>query len=202
MSSIDIVFLVFLAFFVILGIWKGFFREIFGFLGVVCGIYFGIILFSPASELLRKFIPGLPAALWPFISFVFVFIGVYLLSRIAGGVLSKIVESMYLGWLNRFLGGVLGLIKGALLLSLVLFLLGFLPFQNTLENARQKSHLYTPLQMIIPFIYNLGSGFSSADQFNFEDKVTKTLHSGQEAVTEEMIKYFYYGKKDSTNTSR
>ncbi len=197
MSSMDIIFAVLLGVFIIIGIWKGFFREVLGFTGIVGGIFVGIIGFGPASKFLSQLLPGMPAFLWPFLSFIFIFIAVYLSSRILAGILSKISEGLLLGWLNRLLGGLVGGLKGAILLSLILLLIGFLPFQSAMRPVRESSRLYDPLQRVIPSIYNMFSDFNLSSR-TFENKLTRTLGDAKVKLTDEMINYLYDGKQDST----
>jgi len=196
MNSLDIVFSVLLLVFILMGIWKGFFREILGFLGVIGGVFLGIIGFGPVGQKLGNILPGLPPFLLPLVSFIFIFIGFYLLCRILAGILSRLSEKMFLGWLNRLLGGLIGGLKGALLISLFLLLIGFFPFQKALQNVRENSLLYTPLQKLIPTLYDFSTNFTASSQ-NFEDKITQTLQNLQVKLSEEMIKYLFYGKQDT-----
>ncbi len=196
MNSLDIVFGVLLLIFFLIGVWKGFFREVLGFTGVIGGVFLGIIGFGPAGKALGAILPGLPAFLLPLIGFLFIFIGFYLLCRILAGILSKLSQKMFLGWLNRLLGGLVGGLKGALLISLFLLLIGFFPFQSALQSVREDSLLYTPLQKLIPTLYNLGTNLSPSSR-NFEEKITRTMQDMQVKLSEEMIKYLFYGKQDT-----
>ena len=125
MNSLDIIFGLILSIFILVGIWKGFFREVLGFIGIIGGLFLALIGFAPIGKLLTSLIPGIPTFIWPFISFILIFIGVYISSRLLAGILSKLSETIFLGWLNRLLGGLVGGLKGALLISLILMLIGF-----------------------------------------------------------------------------
>ncbi len=194
MSSVDILFGVVLGVFILVGIWKGFFREILGLAGILGGVFLGIVGFGILGKILNNAFPAIPAFLWPFLSFILIFVGVYLASRLLAALLSKLSESLFLGWLNRLLGGLVGGLKGVLLISLVLLLLGFLPFQNSLQSVKQKSMLYAPLQGAIPSLYNLFSGFSFSSQ-NFELKVVSALENTSVKLNDEIINYLFYGKQ-------
>ncbi len=200
MHSIDIIFLTILGFFAFLGIWRGFFREVLGFVGVVGGIFLGIVRFGPISRVLSQHLPDIPAALWPFLSFFLIFVSFYLLSRFLAAFLSKVFQSIYLGWLNRLLGGVVGAFKGAVLISLILLLVGFLPFQKSLQQVREKSLLYNSLQRVIPVLYNLSTG-AKGDPAHFEKKITAALKKGQVKLNQAIIDYLFYGKQDSDKTT-
>ncbi|GAB4375069.1 MAG: hypothetical protein Kow0042_20160 [Calditrichia bacterium] len=199
MSSIDIVFLIFILVFGLIGIWKGFFREVLGLVGVVAGVFVGIVASGPLSQLLSEYLPGIPTVIWPFICFIFLFILIYLSSRMLANLLSKLSQAIFLGWLNRLLGGGVGALKGAILISLILLIIGFLPFQSTLQQVRNESMLYEPLQRLLPTLYNIGTGFSVSSR-NFEKKLIETLEQARVKLSEEMMRYFLYGNSETHDT--
>jgi len=191
MSAFDIIFVTILGIFAAVGVWKGFFREVLGLLGVVFGAFLAIIGFGPLSKLLHRNIPEIPSVIWVFLSFLLIFIGVYLLSRLSASLLSKLSKLVLLGWLNRLLGGMVGALKGAIFISLFLLLLGFLPFQNSLKNIRNDSYLYQPLQRFVPLVYNLFSDFSFSSR-NLEEKLTDLWEELQGKLSDNAMKYFFY----------
>ena len=196
MSSLDIIFGVILSVFILVGIWKGFFREVLGFIGIIGGLFLALIGFAPIGKLLNSLIPGIPTFIWPFISFILIFIGVYISSRLLAGILSKLSETIFLGWLNKLLGGLVGGLKGALLISLILMLIGFLPFQKELDSVRNNSMMYEPLQKLIPSAYNFFTGFN-VNSNKLENKITNSLKDTEGKLSEEIIKYFFYGKNSA-----
>jgi membrane protein required for colicin V production len=198
MNALDIIFGVVLLLFIFIGIWKGFFREVLGFTGIIAGIIFGVLGFGPFSKALSKLVSGIPPFIWIFISFILIFIFVYILFRLLAGLLSRLSQVFLLGWLNRLLGGIIGGLKGASIISLLLLVIGFLPFQKVLHDVREDSSLYEPLQRFIPSTYNFFSGFSFRSK-DFEKKITDTLEDIQGKLSEEIIRYFFYGKQESSH---
>lgn len=201
MNSLDIILGILLTVFIFIGIWKGFFREVLGLLGVIGGVFLAIVGFGPVSQTMNRLLPGLPAFILPFFSFIFIFLAVYISTRLLANLLSTLSQKIYLGWLNRILGGIIGGLKGALLISLLLLLIGLLPFQNALHNARSSSLLFTPLQNFIPAVYDLGEGFHIS-KTNFQGKITGTLRDAKVKLSDEMIKYLFDGKKDTSDSKR
>ena len=90
----------------------------------------------------------------PLVSFALIFIGVILAVMGAAKLLEKIVKSISLGAVNKIGGALFGMLKFALILSIVIFFLeavnksvSFIP-----ENARNESLLYQPVQKIAPMV--------------------------------------------------
>jgi membrane protein required for colicin V production len=198
MNALDMIFGVVLLLFIFIGIWKGFFREVLGFTGIIAGIIFGILGFGSLSKALSNLVSGIPPFIWIFLSFMLIFISVYILFRLLAGLLSRLSQMFLLGWLNRVLGGIIGGLKGVSLISLLLLVIGFLPFQKVLHDVRAGSSLYEPIQRFIPSAYNFFSGFSIRSK-DFEKKITDTLEDIQGKLSEEIIKYFFYGKQESSH---
>lgn len=201
MGTVDILFGVILGIFILIGLWKGFFREVLGFAGIIGGIFLAIIGFGPLGQVLAGLAPGVPAVVWPFLSFILIFVAVYLGSRLLAGLLSKLSESIFLGWLNHLLGGLVGGLKGAAIISLLLLIIGFFPMQGKLQSIRENSMLYGPLQKFVPSIYNLFTGFNTSS-YNFENRVTGTLRDAKVKLSDEIIKYMFYGKQDSATINQ
>ena len=201
MSSIDILFVIFLGLFVLTGIFKGFLREILGFIGILGGIFLSIIGFRSLGSTLTQYFPDIPGIILTIGSFVLIFLLVYFFSRLLANFLNHLTEKVHLGWLNRIMGGAVGGIKGALFISFILLLIGFLPVQATLNNLRQNSILYEPLQRFLPTIYDLTTSFSSSSK-KFEKKLQNALESGKIKITEEMSKYLFKRKQDSLDVTR
>jgi membrane protein required for colicin V production len=191
MSFIDLILISILAGFVLAGIWKGFFREVLGLLGVLLGIFLAIVGFGPLSKILHQLIPAVPGVFWLILCFLGIFIGVYLLSRLLAMLLGKLSSLIMLGWLNRLLGGLIGAIKGAFVISLILMLLGFFPFQDSLKNVRKKSTLYEPFQRIIPLVYNILTDFSTSSR-KLEKKIGHLISNLQGQLNEKAMGYFLY----------
>ncbi len=72
-------------------------------LGFVCALY----AYSAMSELVRSW--GVGADIAGFVAFAIVFAGIFIACRLAGAALGFTMKKISLGWLNRTLGGALGL---------------------------------------------------------------------------------------------
>jgi membrane protein required for colicin V production len=192
MNALDVIFSILLSIFILVGVWKGFFKQIFALIGIAAGIFFAIIGFGPLSKVLTQVIPSLPSFIWLILSFLVIFVAIYISCQLLAGLFSKLSQLFLLGWLNRLLGGIIGGIKGITLMSLFLLIVGFLPFQRTLHDVRKDSLMYEPIQRFIPTVYNLVTGFSFNSR-DLENKIIEILKDVQGKLDSEMMKYFLYG---------
>jgi membrane protein required for colicin V production len=107
------------------------------------------------STFLLEYFPAIPLAAVNIISFAILFIVTNIVLRFIAGVVTRTLRFALLGWLNRLLGGIAGLIKSIFLLTIVVFLIGFIPFSETyLEKAGlEESFIFPILKSLGPKLY-------------------------------------------------
>lgn len=90
----------------------------------------------------------------PVISFALIFIGVLILVFAIAKLLEKIIKAVALGFLNKLAGGVFGILKFGLILSVVIFLLNAIEKNYSFipPDIKNKSVLYEPVGKIAPLI--------------------------------------------------
>lgn len=119
MTTFDIVVLIIVLALLIRGIWTGFIRQIAFVLALILGFIFAGVLTGPLARFARFAIENpLPRF---FVVYLLLFSLGALAVVLAGRSLQKLAESANLSWLDRALGGTLGLFK-ALLISCLLFM--------------------------------------------------------------------------------
>jgi membrane protein required for colicin V production len=118
MQGLDLVILIFTAFLLVKGIWKGFVKEIAGILAVVLAVAVSFSFHKDTAGYLVSFIGEKYAAIAAYLA---LFLAVYLVVMLLGNVLDRVLKSIFLGGFNRVLGGVFGLLKSVLWLTLVTF---------------------------------------------------------------------------------
>ena len=121
MNILDYIILGLITFFVIKGIFKGFFREISSLAGIVFGILIGNHYYPQMVSLLKPYIP-LEKSL-PLISFFILFIAVVILFNLSGILLHHLFKKLLIAWLDRSLGLFLALIKGIIISYLLILVL-------------------------------------------------------------------------------
>lgn len=90
----------------------------------------------------------------PVISFALIFIGVLILVFAIAKLLEKIIKAVALGFLNKLAGGIFGILKFGLILSVVIFLLNAIEKNYSFipPDIKNKSVLYEPVGKIAPLI--------------------------------------------------
>ena len=83
------------------------------------------------------------------------FVGTNLLLRFVSNIITKTLKIAMLGWLNRLLGGILGMIKSVIIMSILVFVIDMIPFSSyLLEQVEvQTSELYPVLNALGPRLY-------------------------------------------------
>jgi membrane protein required for colicin V production len=176
MNWIDLVIIAVLAFGLIQGFINGLIIEIAELAALVLGIW-GAIHFSDwtAGKLsgwfdMQSSWTGIIAFAVTFIAIV---IGVYLLGKL----LDTLLRAMALGFVVKSLGAVFGVLKTALILSVVFV------FLNSIDEKRHflpsstisRSFLYNPIADLVPAIFPLVEGGDLIDSFNRPKKQSPGL---------------------------
>ena len=118
MVGLDLVVVVFCAFLVAKGIWKGFVKEIAGIVAVIGGVAVSFLFHTQVQPYISAFVGEKYIQL---VSYVVIFLGFYIIVMMLGKLLDKILRSIMLGGINRVLGALFGLIKACFWLTLLTF---------------------------------------------------------------------------------
>lgn len=113
---------------------QGFFREAFSMAGLVVGYIVAAWLYQrPAAWLMSVLKPEWLADV---LGFLIIFFAVLILFDIAGRIARKLMKAAGLNGFDRFLGALLGVLKGGLLVSVVLMCMtAFTPTSKMLEKS-------------------------------------------------------------------
>jgi membrane protein required for colicin V production len=117
---LDIVLLCVLGATAVIGLIKGFLRQIIGIAAVVVGLILAAVYYWGIAEVLKSFIRN--ELLANFLGFVFIFVAVLVLGGLVGYLLTKAMKGP-LAFINRVFGGILGLVKGILICGVFVFAL-------------------------------------------------------------------------------
>jgi len=140
MNILDYIILGLITFFVIKGVFRGFFREISSLAGIIFGILIGNHCYPQMANLLKAYIP-LEKSL-PLISFCILFILVVIFFNLSGILLHHLFKKLLIAWLDRVLGFGLALIKGIIISYLLILLLAiYVPTTNPLLTESKAAPL-------------------------------------------------------------
>ena len=154
MSYIDIILGLLLIFAAISGFRKGLIVELVSLAALILGIWGAIEFSGVTSEFLTENL-NLKTEHLNIISFVVTFIVIVILVHIVGNVIDKIVETAMMGFLNKLAGMVFGVLKSALILSVILVIFDKIDedVQILSPEAKTKSKLYAPMRNFAPSIF-------------------------------------------------
>src|SRR5450432_2303076 len=113
---------------------QGFFAEAFG----LAGLVIGYVVAAWQYHALAIWFSGFLKSQWlcEIAGFLVIFFAILLVASIAGRVARWAAKEVGLSWFDRFLGGALGLLKGALLVAVILMgMTAFTPTSKFLDNS-------------------------------------------------------------------
>ena len=153
MTTIDVVILALIVFGIIKGVIKGLFVEVASILALFLGSYGAIHFSNYASTLLSQAFDWSEGSINIF-SFVVTFLVIVLSIIIAARGITKLVNIISLGIINRLLGGIFGGIKIAFIISiLILILNNFSLIKVFVSNEDIKNSMfYKHVEIIAPTI--------------------------------------------------
>ncbi|RMF08687.1 MAG: CvpA family protein [Candidatus Neomarinimicrobiota bacterium] len=178
-TGFDVVAVAVIGFFGFNGFRKGLVAEAMKILGVIMGIFLALQLIPQSSRMVHQLVPlgdnGEKA-----LGFVIVFLGVIILSLVLANALKKILKVVFLGWLDRSGGMLVGGVKGALIVSSFLPLIAILPDSFTpAQTIRQQSYAYHYLYGFAPRVYNtIGHLFPGTK--SFAEKIKENFPSASQ----------------------
>ncbi|HLP03797.1 MAG TPA: CvpA family protein [Paludibacter sp.] len=165
MNSLDLFLFLPVAAGFVFGLFKGLVKELTSLAAIVLGI-FGAKLTAPFVSGLLVAATGMSKTLsMPvayFISFVAIGVGLLMLSR----ALDKLMQSMALGGLNKFMGAVVGALKYALVISVMLNIFNVFDKKFSIlgEEKKNESVCYGPLMKLGPALWDETKNLRSSQQ--------------------------------------
>jgi membrane protein required for colicin V production len=147
MNKLDMMILAIFALTTACGLWKGMIRQIVILTGVVCGYIISSKLYTPVARIL----PGnMEPGTAKIISFIIIFIACIIAASVLGVLVDRILKIAGLGWANRLAGGVLGAVKGFIVVAIIaVALMAFLPADNGLiRTSVALPHITSGIRMM------------------------------------------------------
>ena len=146
MQTIDIIIAALLLIGLISGLRDGLVKQIATLAGLIGGLLLGRAFYMPVGEWLVDVL-GFSLEAAYVTAFILILIVVPLLFSLVGWLVSKILSVICLGWINRLLGGLVGVLKFALLVGVIITGFEFFDQRDSLisEEKKEASVLYYPI---------------------------------------------------------
>lgn len=150
---LDICILLPLAWGLVRGLYKGLVLSIGSFIGLVLGIF---VAYTYASELAGEMTKWftLSYSVCYALAYFFIFIAVALVAFLVAKLIDKFLSIITLGWLNKLLGALFGVLKYAMVLSVLINLCEYAGnYVNIIpQDSKEKSFLYRPVKKLVPWV--------------------------------------------------
>jgi len=160
MNYIDIILIILLFLAAINGFKKGLIAEVASLAALILGIW-GAIEFSYITSdfLVENF--DLHTKHLNLISFVVTFIVIVILVHIVGNTINKLAETVLLGFVNKLAGLIFGVLRSALILSIILVVFDKIDEDVHIlsENTKANSRMYEPIRSLAPSIFPFIEGW-------------------------------------------
>ena len=160
MSILDIILLICFIPALVQGLKKGFISQVIAIVSIVVGVSVSLKFANIAGAWLAQHIDA-SGEILKITAFALILIGVFIVLGLLGKLLEKILDFVFLGWVNKLLGTVFSLMKGILILGLIALIINsfYTSTQSALPETFQTSTLYPVIsdiaEGIFPYIKNL-----------------------------------------------
>ena len=150
MSKIDIVLIIILVVGAVAGYKKGFLSELFTLLGIILGVLAGFKLMGAAMLLLDEHY-DINEKVLPYAAFGVVFLIVVIGVTLLGKVFKSSLEKTVLGSVDKLAGGLLGILKTAFMLSVLIWITSSLNI-NVPDRFAEDAWLYPTVARLAPAV--------------------------------------------------
>lgn len=135
------------------GFVHGLIIELATLVALVLGIYAGFHFSGYAATFLTEHF-SMNEKYVSLVAFILTFIVVVVIVYLIGKLLEKVVNMIALGFVNKLAGGIFGVIKAAVILSVIIYMVNLFDINQKIvtEKSKEGSFLYKPVEAIVPFI--------------------------------------------------
>jgi membrane protein required for colicin V production len=152
MTVFDYAVLVIIGISVLISLMRGAVKEVLSVAGWVLAFY---VAQNYASQLIPLLPTDIPTeTLKALAAFLILFLAVLLVSSLFSLAISTLLSKVGLGWFNRLLGGLFGLVRGLLIVGVLVFLAGMtqLPKDARWTNAMFSAPLEAMVKVMMPWL--------------------------------------------------
>jgi len=163
MGTADILITIFIVIFGLKGFQKGFIAEAVAILGLIIAFLFSYMIYPPIYEIVNQ--TGIDEKIGSILSYIIGFFTIYIAVFIIGRILNKFIIKINLGDLNRVAGFIFGGLKGAVIMSVILWAVILLlsPTSKIIKDI-DDSVFASKIILIPPTIYDYINNLSGIDR--------------------------------------
>ena len=171
MNWLDIVILIIIFIFALFGLRRGLIREAVSILALFLGIMAGVMFYDLVGHLFVKHNLVENRAIGSVGGFIVIAFGVYILIQLLGWVLSRIIGTLHLTWVDKIGGSAFGVVKAVVISFLLISALEFFFDENepTFRNS-----------ILVPFVNQTFSALKDTVPEDFREKVLQAKKLVQE----------------------
>ncbi|MCG8607123.1 CvpA family protein [bacterium] len=153
MNYLDLIILGTIGFFLIKGLFRGFFREVLGLVGLIVALILATKYMSNVSVWIDSVIDVPPSAA-SLLAYLLIFFAVFIATQVLAHTLQRLFKYSMLGGLEKMAGGIVGFLKGATIISLLVLFISVIPFGRQFVPDTAGSVLFRPMQNFAPYVFN------------------------------------------------
>ena len=167
MNTFDFIIFLPIIFGFIFGLFKGFVKELVSFLAIFVAIIAAEI-FTPVIKPLVIHFFDLSEKTGNTVAYIIVFVATILVMFLLSKFVEKIISSIHLGWLNSLAGGVIGALKYALIISVLMNVFDALDsrFHLASQEKKETSVGYIPILKLAPTLWKESKEFYDQQKNN------------------------------------
>jgi len=154
MNYLDIILGILLLFAAIRGFQKGLVVEVASIAALILGIW-GALHFSGATGEVLNDMLNIGESYMGIVAFLVTFVVIVILVHLIARLVEKLVQAIALGFFNRIIGMLFGIVKSAFIISLLLII--FNKIDEHLElipnDVKSSSYLYHPVSSFAPSVF-------------------------------------------------
>lgn len=138
----------------VLGFSKGFIRQLASIVGLIAGLLIARALFASVEERLAEEL-GTPLTFAQVVAFILIWLVVPIVFLFLASALTRVIDIVKLGFVNRMLGAGLGALKYMLLVGIAIHFIEFVDSKDNLikSTVKQESVLYYPMEDFSDIFY-------------------------------------------------
>ncbi|NOY52174.1 MAG: CvpA family protein [Deltaproteobacteria bacterium] len=147
MNLLDTIIIVIVGATFVMSLFRGVVKEVFSLGSLILGFVIANQTYGYLAEFLMRYIHHDSAA--RILGYVAVFLGSSIVIRLMGTYVERWTRKAMLGWMNHLIGGLFGFLKGSLLVSVIIILMGsFMPGSRVLQESRLTPYILSTVGVI------------------------------------------------------